>query len=290
MQQFASRRQALDGGRRVIAEKINQLRAQINGSENQVTAYKQQIDSVKQELENITPLVERGLIAQPRRLQLERTAFGLEGQIASTTASIASYRQAIAEQSQAMSQLDNNRMSEVAAELRDTQAKLLDVAPRLANAQAVLSRMEVRAPYAGDVVGLNVFAVGAVIQRGETILDIVPENALTIEAMVAVNDISDVHPRMAAEIHLTAYKQRITPMVRGEVLTVSADRLTDERTGIPYYTAMVRVDENELAELPNVRLYPGMPATVMITTVERTAFDYLVGPLVESFNTAFRQR
>ena len=73
-------------------------------------------------------------------------------------------------------------------------------------------------------------------------------------------------------------------------MQVSADRLIEKRTDNPYYVALVRLDENDLAELPQVRLYPGMPTTVMIQTIERTAFDYLVGPLVLSFNRAFRQK
>jgi HlyD family type I secretion membrane fusion protein len=182
-------------------------------------------------------------------------------------------------------------MTGVTKDLRDTQALLLEVIPRLMNAKAALGRMEIRSPYTGQVVGLNVFAVGAVIQRGDKILDIVPDDdALTVEAQIAVDDISEVHPGMEAEIQLTAYKQRITPMIHGDVVQVSADRLTDNRTGLPYYTALVRINQKELAELPNVHLYPGMPARVMIPTVERTAFDYLVGPLAASFNTAFRQK
>ena len=73
-------------------------------------------------------------------------------------------------------------------------------------------------------------------------------------------------------------------------MQVSADRLIEKRTDNPYYVALVRLDENDLAELPQVRLYPGMPTTVMIQTVERTALDYLVGPLMVSFNRAFRQK
>ena len=126
---------------------------------------------------------------------------------------------------------------------------------------------------------------------GYKILDIVPdENSLIIEAQIAVEDISEVRPKMHADVHLTAYKQRITPVVSGEVIQVSADRLTDNRTGNPYYVALIRVDEKEVAAIPNAKLYPGMPATVMIPTVERTAFDYVIGPLVMSFNRGFRQR
>ena len=291
LQQFVSRRAALEGQRQVLGERINQLQEQIVGNEQEVASFKQQIESVRKELTDIMPLVEKGLITQPRRLQLERTAFGLEGQIASTTAEIARARQAIAEQRQQIAQLDNDRMAEVTKELRDTQAALLEVTPRMTNAQSSLRRMDIKSPYSGQIVGLSVFATGAVIRPGENILDIVPEDdALTIEARVAVEDISDVHPNTVAEVHLTAYKQRITPMVHGDVIQVSADRLTDERTGVPYYTALVRINAEELAALPGVKLYPGMPAQVMIPTVERTALDYLLGPLTQSFNTAFRQR
>jgi multidrug efflux pump subunit AcrA (membrane-fusion protein) len=95
---------------------------------------------------------------------------------------------------------------------------------------------------------------------------------------------------MRAEVHLTAYKQRIVPIIHGDVIQVSADRLTDPKTNNPYYTAFVRVDQAELAAMPNIKLYPGMPATVMIPTIQRTAFDYIVGPLVMSFNHSFRQK
>ena len=107
------------------------------------------------------------------------------------------------------------------------------------------------------------------------------QDSLVVEAQIGVDDISDVHPNARSEAHLTAYKQRIIP-VHGDVFQVSADRLTDPKSGNPYYTALVRVDEQELAALPNVQLYPGMPAQVIIPTTERTAFQYIVGPLVMS--------
>jgi HlyD family type I secretion membrane fusion protein len=289
--QFDSRRAALEGQRSVIREKINQLGSQIIGAQAQVKAFTDQITSIHDEAKNIAPLVERGLIARPRILQLDRTAFGLEGQIADANANIAKARQAIAEQQQQIAQLDNDRMADVTKDLRDTQAKMLEVIPKAMNAKAVLGRMEIRAPYAGRVVALNVFSVGGVIQRGDKILDIVPDqDALTIEAQVAVEDISDVHPNMRAEVHLTAYKQRIVPIIHGDVVQVSADRLTDPKTNNPYYVAFVKIDQAELADMPNIQLYPGMPATVMIPTIQRTALDFLFGPLVMSFNHSFRQK
>src|SRR5262245_32420 len=198
--QMQVRLAALNGQRQVIAEKISQLQHQIEGLEGQVQAFTAQTVSVKDERASLLPLLDKGLVARPRVLQLERTAAGLDGQIADAKASIAKARQAIAEQVQQTAQLDNDRMMEVAKDLRDTQAKLVEVIPKLMHAQSVLNRIEIRSPYSGQVVGLNVFSVGGVIARGDKIMDIVPDrDSLVIEAQVAVEDISDVHPDMRAE-------------------------------------------------------------------------------------------
>jgi HlyD family type I secretion membrane fusion protein len=291
VKQFEARQAALEGQRKVIREKINQLDSQIVGARGQVKSYSDQLVSVRNEAESIAPLVEKNLLPKPRLLQLERTASSLEGQIADAAASIAKFALAQGEQELQIAQLDNDRMADITKDLRETQARLLEVVPKRMNAEVVLGRMEIRSPYSGRVVGLTVFSKGGVIQRGEKILDIVPqEEALTIEAQVPVEDISEVRPGMKAEVHLTAYKQRVVPVVPGMVTQVSADRLVDPKSNAPYYVVLVDLDEAELARLPQVKLYPGMPATVMITTEARTAFDYFVGPLVMSFHKSFRQK
>jgi HlyD family type I secretion membrane fusion protein len=294
VKQFESRRAALSGQHQVIAEKIREVESQITGANQQVAAYARQRDSTQKEIDLISPLAEKGLITQPRLLQLQRSLFALNGQIESTRSSAAALNQSIAEQKQQANRIDSDWMADTSRELHDTQSRLLEVTPKLTNAQAVLGRTVIRSPYTGKVVGLSVFSVGAVIQRGDRILDVVPDNDnLTIEAQIPVDAISDVRPGMAAEVRLTAYKQRVTPTIAGKIIQVSADRLTEQRTGNGYYTALVQVDPKDMARLPQVRLYPGMPATVMIPTVSRTAFDYLVSPLsplTMSFETAFRQK
>ena len=243
VRQFESRRVARDGQRKVIGEKIHQLQSQIEGTQAQVRAFGSQIESVRDEADSVAPLVEKTLLPRPRLLQLQRTVFGLEGQIAEAQANIAKFRQAIAEQELQIAQLGNDYMADAAKELRDIQARLAEVIPKRTSAASVLGRMEIRAPYAGRVVGLNVFSVGGVIQRGEKILDIVPdEDSLTVEVQIAVEDIGDLHPGMRAELQLPAFKQRNLPALQGDVIHVSADRLSDPKTGAPYYTASVRPD------------------------------------------------
>src|SRR5262249_21389330 len=207
VKQFETRRAALEGQRQVILEKINQLQSQIDGADAQVKAYTEQIDSVRAEAESVASLVDKMLLPPPRLLQLQRTAYRLEGQIADAQANIAKFKQAIGEQQLQIAQLQNERMAEVTKDLREVQGKLAEVLPKRTNAEATLARMVIRSPYAGRVVGLNVFSIGGVIQRGGKILDIVPDDdALTVGVRVAGEDIGDVHPDRRAELPPTPHQ------------------------------------------------------------------------------------
>ena len=289
--QFEIRRKALSGQTSVLQQRIQELQEQIKGSKAQRTAQMEQIVLINSELKDQLELLAKSLTVRSRVLELQRAAAALNGRSGEITGDISKSQQAIGEIELQIIQLQNDFMTDMAKDLRDVQAKILDVIPRLEAAQDVLNRTEIRSPYAGYVVGLNVFSTGGVIGRGEKIMDIVPTgNDLTVEAKVDVNDIHNLHPGMRAELHFTAYKQRVIPVIHGELIEVAADRLTDERTGVPYYTALVKVDEGELAQSKQVKLYPGMAVTVMIPTEERTALDYLLGPVMASFDQAFRQQ
>jgi HlyD family secretion protein len=111
-----------------------------------------------------------------------------------------------------------------------------------------------------------------------------------VDARVQSNDIDVVHADLPAEVVLTAYKSRTTPRLMGTVTRVSADALIDEKTNLPYFKAQVQIAPQELVKVPEIHLAPGMPAEVFIVTGERTALDYLIQPLRDSFHRAFREQ
>ncbi len=289
--ELATRRREQEGQSRLIAERIAQIESQVTGARAQLDGLERQRISIRKEHESLSPLLERGIVTRGRLIQLERSLAALDGQAGETQAAIARAEQAIAEQRQIEVQSRTQRAAALAQELRDTEMRLAEVSPKLANARAVHARTIVKAPYAGRVVGLNVFAVGAVIGRGERLMDIVPEGqSLVVEARLAVEDVGEVSPGAAAEVRLTGYKQQTTPPLAAAVTHVSADRLTEERSGRPYYLAEVRIGAGALAATPQVHLQPGMPASVTIPTSSRTAFQYLTAPLRASFHAALRER
>ena len=157
-------------------------------------------------------------------------------------------------------------------------------------AEDVLGRTKIRAPLDGTVVGLQVHTTGGVIGPGLPLMDIVPRyDKLVIEAQINPQDIDIVHPGLPAQVRLTAFSQRNILPVDGEVVWVSADRLTDENTGQPYFSARIQIVGDVSEALGGATLYPGMQAEVMIVTGERTPLDYLLRPILSSLNRAFRE-
>jgi len=230
-------------------------------------------------------------VPRQRMLELERAAAALEGQAAEFSANVMRARQLIEELNLQIVQLQTDRTNQVENDLRDVQMRVLETVPRLQAARDTLERTQIRAPYSGYIVGLTAYSIGGVIARGEKIMDIVPDqDGLIVEATVNVDDIRDVRPGMRAEVRLTAYKQRTTPLIFGEVKRVSADRMTDTRTGAAFYLVQIKLDEQELKRNGDIKLVPGMAAEVSIPTGARTALDYLVRPLTDSLNRSFRER
>ncbi len=158
--------------------------------------------------------------------------------------------------------------------------------------QLDLARTVVAAPVSGTVVGIRFRTRGGVTGAGEPILDIVPaEEDLLIEARVSPTDIDSVAAGQAAQVHLTAYRQRTMRRIEGRVRHVSADRIMDEGTSQPYFLARVEVDRQQLTAVgPDVQLVPGMPAEVLILTGELIALAYLMDPFINTIRRAMREQ
>jgi membrane fusion protein, type I secretion system len=129
-----------------------------------------------------------------------------------------------------------------------------------------------------------------VVRGGETLLDIVPDHdQLVVEVRLRPQDVDDVQVTQQTEVRLTAFNQRTTPTLQGRVAFVSADTLIEQRSPEPYYLASIEVNAEELRHLGSQRLQPGMPAEALIKTGQRTAMAYLLRPLSDSFNRAWRE-
>jgi len=197
----------------------------------------------------------------------------------------------IAEISLQIIQIDQNLSSEVAKELRDIDSKVGEFVERKVTAEDQLRRTEIRAPQTGIVFQSAVHTIGGVVSAGDPIMLIVPDaDKLQVEAKVNPQDINQVQVGQDAVLRFSAFNSRTTPEVGGKVTRVSADTSTDQRTGQSFYTIRIGLPPQTLALLGDVKVLPGMPVEAFVQTGERTVVSYLMKPLTDQFNRAFREK
>jgi membrane fusion protein, type I secretion system len=287
---FQARRSSLGGQASILRQRIEQLNDQIGGLQVQQGATNRQIELIQEELDGLLVLYQSGYVTRSRILALEREAERLRGDRGEDLAAIARAETAIGESELQIIQLEKGFQEQVVAELRDIQAQTFDLEQRQVAAADQFDRIEVRAPESGTVLGMSAHTVGGVIGPGDPIMNIVPEDdPLIIKARVRPNDIENVTMGQDAEVRFSGLSQRRTPILHGSVIGLSADRLTDHQTGETYYEARVMIPQEELDRLNDVHLVPGMPAEVMIQTGARTAFAYMIDPILVGFGRAFKE-
>ena len=287
---FELRRAARAGQKSQFNERINQAKDEIVGFGAQKTAKDKEIAFIEHELIGVRELYEKNLVPITRLSQLEREATRLGGERGQLIAATAQAKGKIAELQLQIIQVDQDLSSEVAKEMREIDAKIGEFVERRVSAVDLLKRTDLRAPQDGTVFQSTVHTIGGVIPAGEAIMLVVPDSdRLTVEAKVNPQDIDKVQLGQNATLRFSAFNFRTTPEIFGTVSQISADITTDQRTSQSYYTIRIAMPADEVARLGKVKLVPGMPVEAFVNTGDRTVMSYLMKPLSDQINRAFRE-
>ncbi len=215
------------------------------------------------QLASISSLVEGGYAPRSQKNELELKIAEFKTNTASQLAQVQLEVEADAEKTRAL-----------AAELADTQ---------------------VRSPASGQVVGLQVQTVGAVIQPGQKIMDIVPlDEGLLIDAKVAPHLIDSIRKGLSVDVSFSSFVHSPQLVVQGVVESLSKDIVTDPQVnpaqpGASYYLARVSVTPEGMKSLGKREMQPGMPVVVVIKTGERSLLTYLVDPLIKRITVSMKE-
>ncbi len=287
---FELRKTAYEGRKAQLKEQIAQIDQEVSGHLRQIEANGAQQGFMSQELDGIRELWEKKLVPLTRVNSLEREAARLYGEKGRLEAAVAQLAGKSAELNLAILQVDKELFSEVALELRDVDARILQVEEQRVAASDQLEKLVLVAPQDGIVHQLKIKTVGGVVATGDVLMVIVPTaDRLVVEARLSPTDIDQVWIGQQARLLFPAFNQRITPELTGNIDYVSADTSTDQQTGAVYYSTRVVVSEEEIRKLRDLSLMPGMPVEVFIKTGERSVLSMIGKPLLDQINRAFRQ-
>ncbi|WP_207478522.1 HlyD family type I secretion periplasmic adaptor subunit [Arenibaculum pallidiluteum] len=246
---------------------------------------------LREELGGTRRLLENGNATRNKMLELQKEEARLQSRDRELAARISQSRQQAAEARSEIAQRRDERREKSLTELTTARAEISKLVEQRRDAANRLATREIKAPEDGLVVGLRHLSAGVVIAPNEAIFDVVPgEQALIVEARVRPQDIEAVHPGMDTKLTLSAYDTRIIGTLPGRVEHVSADRLIDQATQQPYYNVRVSLVGATPHEVGSLRIIPGMPVEAQILVSPRTPLDYLISPIVTSYNRAFVQK
>ena len=287
---FDVRRETLEQQVDQRDKQIGQIRNQIEGIDAQSTALVSQLGLLAEERESQEELLAKGLAQAARVLALQREEARLQGQVGELKATRAQAEGRITEIEIEKLGLASQRREDASTELRDVANRELELVERRRALMERISRLDIRAPVSGIVLGLQVTTPRSVIRAADPVLYLIPQDRpLVIAARIPTNHIDEIRIGQEVRLHFSAFSSRTTPELMGRVTVVSADALKDERTQVSYYRAEISLEAGEAEKLNGELLVPGMPVEAFIRTYDRTPLAYLIKPFTDYFNRAFRE-
>jgi HlyD family secretion protein len=288
---FRARVSARESQKELLRSKVSQLGEEIGGLEAQVASKAKQLDLITGELSGVQELFDKRLVPLARLTTLQRESARIEGERGQLTSTIAETRAKIGEAQLQIVRIDQDARTEIVKDLGEAQAREAELSERSVAALDVLTRIEMRAPNSGVVHQLSAHTIGGVIRAGDAIMEVVPDSDdLQIEARLQPNDIDQVRTGQQAFVRFSAFNQRTTPQLLGQVSYVSPDTSRDQQTNMSYFTVRITLPEEERRRLAGLQLSSGMPAEIFMQTGSRTMLSYLFKPILDQFQRAFVER
>ena len=290
-QLFRARQESLRADLQGIEESLEGSQAQLRAYETVLVSRRSQLALLSEELANTRSMVTEGYAPRNRQLELERMVAESNATIADLLGNMNRTRRAMAELRQRVIVRQQEYRKEVETQLGEVTREVLSDAEKFVAVKADLERLEIKAPVAGQVVGLTVQTVGGVVQPGQKLMDVVPvDQALLLEAHVAPNLIDKVHAGLPVDIRFSSFAHSPQLVVQGTVVSVSGDLLSDpQNPQVSYYLARVGVTPEGVKTLGPRQMQPGMPAEVIIKTGERSVLTYLLHPLTKRLAASMKE-
>jgi len=290
-QLIQARRAALAADLQGIEESVQGLKEQLGSYQNILVQRRSQLSLLTEELNNTQGMVKEGYAPRNRQLELERMVAESNAAIADLNGNSLRVQRQVAELTQRSMARKQEYRKEVETQLAEVTREVQSDAEKFVAVSADLDRMEIKAPASGQVVGLSVQTVGAVLQPGQKLLDVVPDSqTLLLEAHIPPHLIDKVQAGLSTDVRFNAFAHSPQLVVEGKVLSVSGDLLSDPaQPQFSYFLARVQVTPEGMKTLGKRQMQPGMPAEIVIKTGERSMLTYLLHPLVKRMASSMKE-
>jgi len=286
---YQAQRHSFEREREVIDSQIRRREQELIRQNNLVKSRQDEITLLEQQLKLQNQMLQENMVAKSDLLITQTRLAEARGNLARDSALVAAA--ALEEAKQRKLELEAVFFKDIELESGKVAAELAEINQALIRIQDQVKRLDIRAPADGIVQNLSVTSGQVVIEPGQVILQIIPEDdELVVEAKVSPADIGHVQPGHTADIRVDSYDIARFGLLQGTVERISATTYLDAQHQ-PYYRAEITLKSDHLgSDAYPLRIIPGMTVVADIRTGERTLMDYLLRPIRRGLNTAFGER
>lgn len=287
---FQARRDDLNSKSAILEQRRLQKLNEIQELKIQFETSQNGLKLLRREIETLEPLVKAGLAPETRLLALQRE---VEAAVGQSNSAESGQKRILAGLDEIDEQLKAEQQAYVTSALTDLSAIEAEIAELSARIPALENRVErtsVRSPVDGVINRLNYVTADAYVSTGDVLLEIVPTGSdLIVETRINPKDIAEIIVGQDVKISLTAYDPSRYGRIDGNIMSISADAISDPQTGEQFYLADVSISgmlyEDDGSE---VTLLPGMVASIDVLSGKRTILDYFWQPIAKTKAKALR--
>ena len=288
MRLYESRRAEISAQTSIYQNQLVQRQQELNEVRARREQAERTLELMTKELNATRPMVATGAVSEVEVLRLEREVARLRGDREQAGAQISRVQSAILEATSKINEVQLTGRNTMSAELSETMSKLASMTQGGLALQDKVKHADIKSPVRGTVKRLLVNTVGAVVQPGKEVVEVVPlDDALILEVQIAPKDIGFLRPEQEAMVKFSAYDFSIYGGLAAHVFLIGADSVLDEK-GNAFYHVRVRTTKTSLG--PNLPIIPGMVAQVDILTGKKTVLSYLLKPVLRAKATALTER
>lgn len=288
---YNSDQESLRSQVQALRDQYAQKASQKIETQGRIVEQKSALALIKEEVAITEPMVAQGIKPKVEFLKLQREMSNISERYNALLASIPQLNSEMNEINSKIRATQSEFRMKAQQDLNDAQTQYQQVAVESTAYADQVDRTTVKSPISGIVQKLYVNTVGGVIKPGDDLVEIVPtEGGLLVEAKIKPADIAFIYPGQSATVKVTAYDFSIYGSLKGKVVTVSPDTVTDKNDNV-YYVVKIKTDKKYLgSEEKPLKIIPGMMVNVDIVTGKKTILEYIFKPILKAKQYTFSER